>query len=79
MTSNRLDGTLASTRVNLPPDVPLSYASVAKSLLDDDVNLVGVIRGQEVHLKFGDLYPAADDLLVYISTRAWSGQLSGNP
>ena len=37
MTSNRLDGTLASTRVNLPPDVPLSYASVAKSLLDDDV------------------------------------------
>ena len=74
MTSNRLDGTLASTRVNLAPDVPLSYASVAKSLLDDDVNLVGVIRGQEVHLKFGDLYPAADDLLVYISTRRleWS-------
>ncbi len=68
MTSNRLDGTLASTRVNQPPDLPLSYANVAKRLLDDDVNLVGVIRGQEVHLKFGDLYPASGDLLVYISS-----------
>jgi hypothetical protein len=74
MTSNRLDGTLASTRVNQPTDLPLSYANVAKRLLDDDVNLVGVIRGQEVHLKFGYLYPVADDLLVYISSRRleWS-------
>ena len=74
MTSNRLVGTLASTRVDQPPDLPLSYANVAKRLLDDDVNLVGVIRGQEVHLKFGYLYPVADDLLVYISTRRleWS-------
>ena len=68
MTSNRLDGTLASTRVTQPLDLPLSYANVAKRLLDDDVNLVGVIRGKEVHLKFGELYVAADDLLVYIST-----------
>ena len=74
MTSNRLDGTLASTRVNQPLDLPLSYANVAKRLLDDDVNLVGVIRGKEVHLKFGELYLAAGDLLVYISTRRleWS-------
>ncbi len=74
MTSNRLDGTLASTRIDQPPVVPLSYANVAKRLLDDDVNLVGVIRGQEVHLKFGDLYPATEDLLVYISSRRleWS-------
>ncbi len=69
MTSNRLDGTLASTRIDQPPNVGLPYPGIAKSLLDDDVNLVGVIRGKEVHLKFGGLYPAAGDLLVYISTR----------
>ena len=74
MTSNRLDGTLASTRIDQPPDALLPYSGVAKSLLDDDVNLVGVIRGREVHLKFGDLYLASGDLLVYISTRRleWS-------
>ena len=74
MTSNRLDGTLSSTRIDQPLDEPLPYTLVAKNLLDGDINLVGVIRGQEIHLKFGDLYTAAEDLLIYIGTRRldWS-------
>jgi hypothetical protein len=52
----------------------MAYTDVAKRLLDSDINLVGIIRGQIAHLKFGDLYPAVDDLMVYISSQrvGWS-------
>ena len=74
MTSNLMEGTLASTRVESPPGERIPYTDVAKRLLDSDINLVGIIRHQVAHLKFGDLYPAMDDLLVYISSQRveWS-------
>lgn len=74
MTSNQMEGTLASTRVESLPDEGMSYTLVAKRLLDSDINLVGIIRDRVAHLKFGDLYPVADDLLVYISSQRveWS-------
>ena len=74
MTSNLMEGTLASTRVESPPGERIPYTDVAKRLLDSDINLVGIIRDQVAHLKFGDLYPAMDDLLVYISSQRveWS-------
>lgn len=74
MTSNQMEGTLASTRVESTLGEPMPYTHVAKRLLDSDINLLGIIRGQVAHLKFGGLYPAVDDLLVYISSRRvdWS-------
>ena len=74
MTSNQMEGTLASTRVESPPGERMPYTHVAKRLLDSDINLVGIIRDQVTHLKFGDLYPVVDDLLVYISSQRveWS-------
>ena len=74
MTSNLMEGALASTRVESPPGERIPYTDVAKRLLDIDINLVGIIRNQVAHLKFGDLYPAMDDLLVYISSQRveWS-------
>jgi voltage-gated potassium channel len=67
ITSNQMEGTLASTRVESFPSERLSYNAVAKRLLDDDISLVGVIRGQAVYMKFADLFLTEDDLLVYIS------------
>lgn len=74
MTSNQMEGTLASTRVESPLDERMAYTDVAKRLLDSDINLVGIIRDQIAHLKFGGLYPAVDDLMVYISSErvGWS-------
>ena len=74
MTSNQMEGTLASTRVESSLGERLAYTDVAKRLLDRDINLVGIIRDQRAHLKFGDLYPAVDDLMVYISSQrvGWS-------
>jgi len=74
MTSNQMEGTLASTRVESPLGERMAYTDVAKRLLDSDINLVGIIRDQIAHLKFGGLYPAVDDLMVYISSErvGWS-------
>ena len=68
MTSNLVNGTLASTKVDPPVQDPLSYEQVAIKLLTQEINLVGVIRDQQVHFKFRELFLAADDLLVYISS-----------
>lgn len=68
MTSNLVRGTLASTKVDSPVQDSLSYQQVAVKLLNQDINLVGVIRDEQVHLKFGDLFLAVGDLLVYISS-----------
>ena len=64
--TNQVEGTLASTRVESAVEPSLRYRDVAISLLKHDVNLVGVIRGEEVHLRFEDISPAQNDHLVYI-------------
>ena len=67
ITSNQqVDGTLASTKIESAVEPPPSYRDVAKNLLDNDVNLVGVIRGEKVHLRFEDISLAENDRLVYI-------------
>jgi hypothetical protein len=68
MTSNLIEGTLASTRVESAIDGSPSYSQVASKLLNEDINLVGVVRGQEAHLKLGEIYLTVGDLLVYISS-----------
>ena len=68
MTSNLVEGTLASTRVESATGGSPSYSHVAAKLLNEDINLVGVVRGQEAHLKFGEIYMTVGDLLVYISS-----------
>ena len=65
--SNQVEGTLASTKVESAVGPSLGYRDVATSLLAHDVNLVGVIRGEEVHLRFEDISPVQNDRLVYIS------------
>ena len=77
MTSNLIEGTLASTKVDPPVEEPLSYEQVAVRLLSKDINLVGVIREKKAHFKFGDLFLSPGDLLVYISSTryTWPGLL----
>jgi len=72
MTSNLVNGTLASTKVDSPAPDSLSYEQVAVKLLSQDINLVGVIRDEQVHFKFGDLFLAVGDRLVYISSSRYS-------
>ena len=72
MTSNLVGGTLASTKVESLVQDSLSYEQVAVKLLNQDINLVGVIRDDQVHFKFGDLFLAVGDLLVYISSSRYS-------
>ena len=73
ITSNQIEGTLVSTRVEGGVDRSLPYIEVAKRLLDHEVNLVGVIRDETVHVKFDNLDLAENDRLVYISSkrRGW--------
>ncbi len=37
-------------------------------MLDRDINLVGIVRNGTVHLRFTELFPVKDDVLVYISS-----------
>ena len=68
ITSNEIEGTLASTAVESVMDPSLRYRDVAKRLLDHNLNLVGVIREGEVHAMFNELSLAENDRLVYISS-----------
>ena len=68
ITSNQIEGTLASTRVEGSVEQSLRYIEVAKQLLDHEVNLVGVIRDEKVHLRFDNLDLIENDRLVYISS-----------
>ena len=72
MTSNMVSGTLASTKVDSPVQDSIGYQQIAIKLLSQNINLVGVIRGEQVHFKFGGLFLAMGDLLVYISSRRYS-------
>jgi len=66
ITSNQIEGTLVSTRVGKGAEQSLSYKEAAKRLLDHEVNLVGMIRGEDVHVRFDGLEVTENDRLVYI-------------
>lgn len=74
ITSNEIKGTLATARVDGELSTDSSYKSIAKKLLDHDVNLVGVVRKGEVILSFHDQVCMNGDTVVYIdsSRRDWS-------
>ncbi len=72
VTSNRIDGTLASTRIEDTLGNSHVYLDIAKKLLDEDINLIGVIRDGTVYFKFRDLTLARNDSLVYISTNRYT-------
>jgi len=68
ITSNQVEGTLLSTRLDAVPDQQMSYPEFAKRMLDRDINLVGIVRDGNVHLRFTELFPVKDDVLVYIGS-----------
>ena len=68
ITSNLVEGTLLSTRLEAVPDQQMPYPEFAKHMLDRDINLVGIVRNGNVHLRFTELFPVKDDVLVYISS-----------
>ena len=65
ITSNEMEGTLASTVADSPPR--MSYVDAAKALLDHDVNLVGVVRDGSVIASLVGQSMTGGDRLVYIS------------
>jgi Trk K+ transport system NAD-binding subunit len=68
ITSNKMEGTLLSIRLGDIPNHQVSYPELAKNMLDRDVNVVGIVRDGTVHLRFTDLFPLKDDVLVYIAS-----------
>ena len=72
ITSNQIDGTMASTKVEGGHDSSRPYIDVARKLLDKDINLMGMIREGAVHVSFGDLTLAEGDSLVYICSKRQS-------
>ncbi len=72
ITSNVLEGTLASTTVETAMESPLPYREAAKTLLNHDINLVGVIRNGIAHLSFRDVFVAENDAMFYIATERHS-------
>lgn len=74
VTSNQIDGTLASTKVEDDGHRSPVYLELAKKLLDVDINLIGVIRDGVVHFNFGNLALTKDDSLVYISSNRHTWQ-----
>ena len=65
MTSNEIETNLASTPVTSAPP-RTTYTKAAKALLDHGINLVGVIRGDSVHMAFDEIEVARGDRLLYI-------------
>ncbi|MCH7735935.1 MAG: two pore domain potassium channel family protein [Chloroflexi bacterium] len=68
ITSNKMEGTLLSIRLEDMPEQRVSYPELAKNMLDIDVNVVGIVRDGTVHLRFKDLFPMKDDVMVYIAS-----------
>ena len=54
-------------------DKQVYYPLMAQNRLDHDISIVGVVRDGTVHLRFSDLYPKQDDVVVYIASSplAW--------
>ena len=67
ITSNEIEGTLASTTVDSDLAPQTRYTDVAKRLLDHGVNLVGLIRNGQVAVDFGEMEISRNDSLVYVS------------
>ena len=72
ITSNEIEGTLASTKVAEDVTPSPRYRDVAKRLLDHDLNLVGIIREDSVHAMFNELSLVQNDRLVYISSERYN-------
>ncbi len=68
ITSNQVQGTLLSTRLEAVTDEQVPYPEIAKHMLDRDINLVGIVRNGTIHLRFTELFPVKDDVLVYIGS-----------
>ena len=66
ITSNAIKGTLASTLVDSTPDGTISLQDTAKLLLDHNINLVGVLRDDNIHVQFSTLKLTQDDVLIYV-------------
>ena len=73
ITSNREGDTLYSTRVEqrMSDD---SYRDLAKRLLDRDVNVLCVNRGEDSHTQYARLRPEQGDIVIYVARRrlAWA-------
>ena len=66
ITSNREGDTLYSTVVDeLPPDD--TYCDLAKRLLDRDVNVLCVNRGEESHTQYSQLRPERGDIVIFVA------------
>ena len=74
ITSNEVEGTLATTTVEGDVGPNSSYDYIAAKLLGNDVNLVGIVRGKSVMLRFHGEVCTQGDSLVYIdsSRRTWA-------
>ncbi len=72
VTSNQIEGTLASTAVESAVEGAKPYSEVAKKLIDHGVVLVGFIRAGSVIVGFVDTQMAEGDCLVYISKKRQS-------
>ena len=73
ITSNEIEGTFASTLVELQPVNATNYDEIAKRLLDHNVNLVGIIRDGKPMLSFTGETCTVEDFLIYIDSqrRSW--------
>ncbi len=73
ITSNEVEGNLATTKVEGDVGPNPAYDYIAAKLHDNDINLVGVVRDHSVILKFNGEVCAQGDSLVYIdsSRRTW--------
>jgi voltage-gated potassium channel len=71
ITSNLEGDTLYSTEVGEATGLP-SYPELLKSLMDRDVNVLAVVRGNDTFTTFRDRVPATGDRLVYLAGRRMS-------
>lgn len=73
ITSNLQGDTLFSTQVTDP--IPAKhYGELAKVLLDHDINVLSIVRGDETFTTFGHVVPAKEDRIIYLAANreAWS-------
>jgi voltage-gated potassium channel len=67
ITSNQIEGTLSTTLVESTPTEAKPYVAVAKQLLDNGINLVGVVRDRTAKVNFDGINLAEGDGLVYVA------------
>ena len=69
ITSNQVEGTLATATVDDAVGLEDSYESIAVKLLHNGVNLVGIVRGGAVILNFQEHVCLEGDKLIYIDSK----------